>query len=312
VTAGAVQVDQVGPESAETVLALIHESFGAREVLDPPSTALFETAESVADALASDGGLVATMEGEAVGSLIFEDFGPLLGLRRVSVRPESQGLGIAGALVATAESVAWARGYSGIRLIARSELPKTVRFWTHLDYDEIGRDDNVILLGKELPIDLMADTAEEMRDIAVRLAGALEAGDLIVLSGDLGAGKTTFTQGLGAGLEVRGAVTSPTFVISRVHPPLGDRPGLVHVDAYRLGAALEIDDLDLDASMASSVTVVEWGEGKVEDLADSRLEIAITRRGGGEAAEGDGDPRHVRLTPVGARWVGSGLRSLIS
>ena len=95
----------------------------------------------------------------------------------------------------------------------------------------------------------------------------------MLLSGELGAGKTTLARGLGAGLGVRGDVTSPTFVIARVHPSLTGGPALVHVDAYRLGGLAEVDDLDLDASLDESVTVVEWGEGKVEGLAEDRLEV---------------------------------------
>ena len=119
-------------------------------------------------------------------------------------------------------------------------------------------------------------TAAEMRDLGERLAGLLRAGDLVVLSGSLGAGKTTLTQGIGAGLGVRGPVTSPTFVIARQHPSLRGGPDLVHADAYRLGSRAEVDDLDLDTDVATSVTVVEWGEGLVEDLAPSFLQIAIS------------------------------------
>src|ERR1700728_2194094 len=118
-------------------------------------------------------------------------------------------------------------------------------------------------------------TAADMRHLGERLAGLLRPGDLIVLSGPLGAGKTTLTQGIGAGLGVRGPVTSPTFVIARVHPSLRGGPDLVHADAYRLGSRAEVDDLDLDADLERSVTVVEWGEGLVEELADSHLEVSI-------------------------------------
>ena len=116
-----------------------------------------------------------------------------------------------------------------------------------------------------------------MRALGASLATSLRAGDVVVLSGELGAGKTTFTQGLGAGLGVRGDVTSPTFVIARVHPSLGDGPALVHVDAYRLGGVAELDDLDLDTSLDEAVTVVEWGEGIAEGLADDRVEVRIER-----------------------------------
>jgi tRNA threonylcarbamoyladenosine biosynthesis protein TsaE len=110
-----------------------------------------------------------------------------------------------------------------------------------------------------------------------RLAAHLRAGDLVVLSGPLGAGKTTFAQGLGEGLGVRGPITSPTFVLARVHPSLVGGPALVHVDAYRLGSVDEVADLDLDASLADAVTVVEWGAGKVEGLTDGHYEVVIER-----------------------------------
>jgi tRNA threonylcarbamoyladenosine biosynthesis protein TsaE len=137
--------------------------------------------------------------------------------------------------------------------------------------------------------------AEAMRRFGAGLAERLRAGDLLVLSGPLGAGKTTLVQGIAAGLGVRGPITSPTFVIARVHPSLTGGPELVHADAYRLGGVGEIDDLDLDAELAAAVTVVEWGEGLVEGLTDDRLEVHIER-----AAD---DTRTVRLHPVGARWA---------
>ena len=143
-------------------------------------------------------------------------------------------------------------------------------------------------------------TAAEMRALGRRLASRLCAGDVVVLTGPLGAGKTTLTQGIGDGLGVRGPVTSPTFVIARVHPPLGAGPALVHVDAYRLGAAAEVDDLDLDTDLDSAVTVVEWGQGLVERLAEDRLEIRIGRPRGGPL---DDETRTVRLTGTGARWA---------
>jgi tRNA threonylcarbamoyladenosine biosynthesis protein TsaE len=139
-------------------------------------------------------------------------------------------------------------------------------------------------------------TAAAMRDLGRELAALLRAGDLVILTGPLGAGKTMLVQGIGEGLAVRGPVTSPTFVIARVHPPLaGSGPPLVHADAYRLGSVAELDDLDLDADVASAVTVVEWGEGLAEGLAQDRLEISIQ-------PAGDDDVRTVRLTGHGARW----------
>jgi len=159
-----------------------------------------------------------------------------------------------------------------------------------------------------------AGTADETRALGRRLARLLRAGDLLVLSGDLGAGKTTFTQGLGEGLGVRGAVTSPTFVIARRHPSLSGGPVLVHVDAYRLGLSegaggrLELDDLDLDTSLEDAVTVVEWGTGLAEVLAEDRLEVEITRPHGEE----EDDARSLRVRGVGPRWSGADLTTALS
>jgi len=144
-------------------------------------------------------------------------------------------------------------------------------------------------------------TAEAMRDLGERLAGSLAAGDVVVLDGDLGAGKTTLTQGLARGLGVGEAVTSPTFVIARVHAAAPGRPALVHVDAYRLGSGVELDDLDLDADLADAVVVVEWGRGIAERLADSVLVVRI-ERGDDEGDEG----RTVTASGYGPRWCGRG------
>jgi len=139
-------------------------------------------------------------------------------------------------------------------------------------------------------------TADAMREYGRRLAAVLRAGDLVLLSGPLGAGKTTLAQGIGAGLDVRGGVTSPTFVLARVHPPLGSGAALVHVDAYRLGSVAELDDLDLEASLEEAVTVVEWGGGLAEGLSEHWLEVLIDR-----AAD---DRRSVEVRPHGRRWAG--------
>ncbi|MFJ9621356.1 tRNA (adenosine(37)-N6)-threonylcarbamoyltransferase complex ATPase subunit type 1 TsaE [Streptomyces sp. NPDC101181] len=150
-------------------------------------------------------------------------------------------------------------------------------------------------------VTLTVTSPEEMRDLGRRLAGVLAPGDLLMLTGELGAGKTTLTRGLGEGLGVRGAVTSPTFVIARVHPPLGAGPALVHVDAYRLGGGLdEMEDLDLDVSLPDSVVVVEWGDGKVEELSEDRLRVLIDRATG----DTDDERREVTLVGIGPRWTG--------
>jgi tRNA threonylcarbamoyl adenosine modification protein YjeE len=134
-----------------------------------------------------------------------------------------------------------------------------------------------------------------MRELGARLATQLRAGDLVVLSGQLGAGKTTLAQGIGRGLAVSADVLSPTFVIARVHR--GGRLPLVHVDAYRLSSIDEVDDLDLDATLEESVTLVEWGEGLVERLAADRLAITIER-----PTDDAAQVRTVQITGFGDRW----------
>ncbi|GAA3732697.1 tRNA (adenosine(37)-N6)-threonylcarbamoyltransferase complex ATPase subunit type 1 TsaE [Leifsonia bigeumensis] len=156
---------------------------------------------------------------------------------------------------------------------------------------------------------LTVATPEDMESLGARLAGRLRAGDLVALNGELGAGKTTLTRGLGAALGVRGAVTSPTFVLARTHPREGGAP-LVHVDAYRLSHAAELDDLDID--FEGSIVVVEWAAGMIEGLADSWLEVAIVRPVGaariGAGAGSDDlldgvEPREVTISGHGPRFA---------
>jgi tRNA threonylcarbamoyladenosine biosynthesis protein TsaE len=139
-------------------------------------------------------------------------------------------------------------------------------------------------------------TLEDTQAWGARLGAVLEAGDLLVLSGGLGAGKTTLTQGIAEGLHVRGPITSPTYVIARVHPSLVGGPDLVHVDAYRLGGLAELEDLDLDASLDEAVTVVEWGHGVAEQLSEDYLEVTLRGH----------DTRTVDLVGHGGRWTDPG------
>jgi tRNA threonylcarbamoyladenosine biosynthesis protein TsaE len=157
-----------------------------------------------------------------------------------------------------------------------------------------------------VPVPLPLADLQATRGLGERLAGGLRAGDLVVLSGPLGAGKTSLTQGIGQGLGVRGSVTSPTFVLARTHR--GPLP-LVHVDAYRMreaGARLELDDLDLDAALEDAVTVVEWGEGLAERLTDSWLHVQLDRPAPAGApdplADGTADGRTARVVSYGLRW----------
>jgi tRNA threonylcarbamoyladenosine biosynthesis protein TsaE len=294
-----LDIRRAGPADAPVVLHLIHAAFRDRPTLDPPATALEETLDSVTAALAEHGGLVAELDGRPVGALLFAPAGRLLGLRRVGVLTEVRHHGVAHRLADDAAATAVVEGYAGLVLEARAELPATVRFWMHNGYAEVDRDGPRLRMARVLPTTVELPTAEDTRLAGERLAKSLEAGDLVVLTGALGAGKTTFTQGLGEGLGVRGPVTSPTFVIARIHPSLVEGPALVHVDAYRLGDAAQLDDLDLDTDLEEAVTVVEWGSGLAEALAGSRLEVRLERARSDEA----GEARTLVLTPVGPRWL---------
>ncbi len=146
---------------------------------------------------------------------------------------------------------------------------------------------------------LTADTADDLRTIASHVGAHCQGGDVIVLSGDLGAGKTTFTQGLAQGMGITERVTSPTFVISRVHPHPSGGVALVHVDAYRIGSLAELDDLDLAADLTTSVIVIEWGRGLAEELSTEGLDVVITRS---DAV--DDERRALSLSGRGSRWSG--------
>ena len=337
-----LELAEAGPDDAAEVLAVITAAFGARPALEPPSTALTESVSSVAATLAGPGGLLVRRDGRGVGAMLFDTSRPgMLGLRRVSVDPSQQGHGVASAMVGVAEDVAETRGLDGVWLTARSELPDNIVFWTRRGYLEIDRTGPLLILAKALWVAVPVPTAAATQVLGQRLASLTRPGDLLVLTGGLGAGKTTLTQGIGSGLGVRGPVTSPTFVIARVHPPTTGGPSLVHVDAYRLGGIAELDDLDLDASLDDSVTVVEWGRGLAEGLADARLDVSLDllaeggaanlaaagphrgrppagvgqdaaeRSAGPSAAPDDRELRVVSVRPRGARWATTPLRSTL-
>jgi len=138
------------------------------------------------------------------------------------------------------------------------------------------------------------ETPELMEAFGVKFAGQLTAGDLILLSGELGAGKTTLTRGIGEGLGASGTVQSPTFVLARTHKT-DSGPNLVHVDAYRLGSAVELDDLDID--FANSIVIVEWARDYLDDLFDNWLLVSIDR-------SNEDDIRKVEIAGHGKRWEG--------
>lgn len=292
---------------AEDVHGLTREVWAAYAGMEPPSSALRETVEDVVQELRTSGGLVvrARADGRLLAAVRFAEHDGGFWLRRLAVHPDVRRRGLAGSLVAAGEESAHDRGYDELRVGVRSALGEIAGFWRRRGFCERAAHGHWVEFARPLPVGLEVPTADDMHALGRRLAALLRAGDLVVLSGDLGAGKTTLTQGLGAGLDVRGAVTSPTFVIARVHPSTSAGPPLVHVDAYRLGGFAEVDDLDLDASAEESVTVVEWGEGKVEELAESRLEVQI-RRSADEADE----RRWVMLRARGCRWSAAELRPL--
>ena len=287
---------QPGADDAERLREVIAAAFGNRPQVDPPPPALSETAVSVAAALARGFGVLALVDGVVAGCLIVTLDGPHAWITRVSVRPDHQRLGIASMMVEVALELLAERGSATADLIAREEFPQVVGWWRRHGFVLADRDGTSLHLSRAIPVLIEAPTADAMQALGRRLAGVVRAGDLVIASGDLGAGKTTLTQGLGAGMAVQGAIISPTFVLARIHPALGEGPGLVHVDAYRLGSFAELEDLDVEVT-PDAVTLVEWGAGIADGLSEERLEIDIRR-----SLDPEDETRLVFLTPIGARW----------
>lgn len=146
-----------------------------------------------------------------------------------------------------------------------------------------------------LLFDSFIETAEEMMSLGELISAVLTAGDLVLLVGPLGAGKTTLTRGVGKGLKAIGNVSSPTFVIARTHKREDSETPLVHVDAYRLASPGELDDLDIPFNEA--IVLVEWGKGLIDGIADHWLEISIARDTTGES-----ETRKIQITGFGPRW----------
>jgi tRNA threonylcarbamoyladenosine biosynthesis protein TsaE len=311
-------VSIAGPGDAEGMVEVIHAAFGARPTLDPPSTAIHENPESVRQTLARGGGIYATVSGRPAGAILVSEARPgIAAFQRVSVHPDFQRHGIASAMVAAAEDFAAELGFRRVELFAREELAELIAFWHHRGFGYARSAAYGVFLAKALPLVIMVPTADAMRRLGARLAGQLRAGDLVIAAGDLGAGKTTLTQGIGEGLGSTGPIISPTFILSRVHRSATGQPDLVHVDAYRLTSAAELDDLDLDSSTTDAITVVEWGVGLAEGLAEDRLEIGIhavpepTYAGDPAAArDGDDHDRLVVIRTVGRRWHHADLEPL--
>jgi len=287
------------------MIEVIHSAFGARPQVDPPSDAADETAETLAAKLRHGSGIFAQVEGRPAGVIVVlpdPDAAGTARFSRVSVHPDLQRHGIASAMVAAAEELAAIRGFERVELLARTEFGEFIAFWQHRGFVVDRRVDHGVILAKPLPLAIKVPTSEAMVRLGERLAKLLQRGDVILAAGDLGAGKTTLTQGIGRGLGSEGPIISPTFVLSRIHPSRIGRPTLMHVDAYRLSTASELDDLDLDAAVADSITVVEWGQGIADSLSDDRLEIDIWTSEADSAATGDDSERVVTIRPVGFRW----------
>jgi len=290
------------------MVEVIHSAFGARPPLDPPSTAITETAESVAASLRRGSGVFARVGNRPAGVImVLPSVDGVATFSRVSVHPDLQRHGIASAMVAAAEELAAIQGFQQVELFTRTEFPEFLAFWQHRGFVRDRVVPHGLILAKPLPLAIKVPTRESMIRLGARLAQLLERGDVIIAGGDLGAGKTTLTQGIGQGLGSEGPIISPTFVLSRIHHSIIGRPTLMHVDAYRLSTASELDDLDLDAAVADSITVVEWGQGIAEGLSEDRLEIDIWTSPADVSAIGDDSERLVTVRMVGARWHGVDL-----
>lgn len=303
----ALELSVAEPADAVGLVDVIHRAFGARAPIDPPPPALSETAETLAREIAQGTGVIAWVGERPVGVILLQPTATpgVVSLQRVSVDPDFQHHGVGATMVAAVQEIAADAGHHTAELFAREEFPEVIAWWEHRGFRRVREVEHGVILSRPVPVAVAAPTRGAMHELGERLAAILRPGDLIIASGDLGAGKTTLTQGIGRGLGVEGPVISPTFVLSRVHRNPAGGPDLIHVDAYRLGSAEELEDLDLGSSSTQAVTLVEWGTGLAEGLADDRLEVFIRR------SDVDGDEtRRVYLTGVGPRWQDGSVRAL--
>jgi tRNA threonylcarbamoyladenosine biosynthesis protein TsaE len=301
-------VSIASPQDAAAMVEVIHSAFGARPAVDPPSAAIDETAQTLAASLRRGAGIFAQVGGRPAGVIVvLPGADGVATFSRVSVHPDLQRHGIASAMVTAAEELAAIQGFQRVELLTRSEFPEFLAFWQHRGFVIDRAVSHGVILTKHLPLAIKVPTSEAMVRLGERLSQLLKRGDVIIAGGDLGAGKTTLTQGIGRGLGSEGPIISPTFVLSRIHPSAIGRPTLMHVDAYRLSNSYELDDLDLDAAVADSITVVEWGQGIAEGLAEDRLEIDIWTSPADFSAASDDSERVVTIRAIGARWRGVDL-----
>jgi len=305
----AVEADAPG------IVDVVHAAFRARRPVEPPPTALLESADTIAATISEGEAVVAVLDGRIVGTIMIDYSNSQLPpgepaaalLERVSTDPATQGLGIASLMVGVTMNLLAMRGVTSACLFVRREFPEIRHWWERHEFVFASSFENSWFLRRPVPVLAVAPDADAMRTLGRALASVLAPGDLIVASGDLGAGKTTLTQGIGEGLGVEGPITSPTFVLARVHKSLVDGPALVHADAYRLGGFAELEDLDLEESLADSVTLIEWGAGVSEALAPGHLDIQIVR-----GLDPSDETRWVFFTPVGERWQDAPLAAALT
>lgn len=285
------------PSDAPELLSVIHAAFSARPPVDPPAEALADELHDVEAAIEHGYGVLVERDGRAIAALLMEIEDGTATLRRVSVLPEAGGAGVGFEMIATTLMAAADLGARRVEIVARAEFPQTIAWWERAGFSKLRPLPTGWVMGRSLPVAVRVPDAEAMRALGRRLAGVLRAGDVIVAMGELGAGKTTLTQGIGEGLGVDGPIISPTFVLARIHRNPGDGPDLVHVDAYRLASAGELGDIDLQETQPRSVTLIEWGRGIAEWLSPNRLDIDIQR-----SDDPADDERTVYLFGVGERW----------
>ena len=260
------------------MVEVIHSAFAARPPVDPPSTAIDETAETLAASLRRGSGVFAQVGGRPAGVIVVLPADKMALRRSRASRsiPDLQRHGVASAMVTAAEELAAIQGFQQVELFTRAEFPEFLAFWQHRGFVVDRAVAHGVILTKPLPLVIKVPTSAAMVRLGERLAQLLEPGDVIIAGGDLGAGKTTLTQGIGRGLGSEGPIISPTFVLVP-DPPLGDRP--THLDARGCLSAVQphpsLMILIWTPPWTESITVVEWGQGIAEGLAEDRLEIDI-------------------------------------
>lgn len=276
-----IEILAARPEDAQRIADVI----GHPDLSEPSSLSVDE----IRKLLETEIGVLALADGEPVGALFLDVTKSLL--HDVHVIPQVQDEGIGAEMIRAVAELAADQGATELHV--NCPTSKTASGW-YLDNGFVSTGSSE--LTRKLPLRVIVPDADAMKKLGAKLAKILVPGDMIIASGELGAGKTTFTQGLGAGMGVSGSVISPTFVLSRIHEN-ENGPALIHVDAYRLGSAAELEDLDLELQMENAVTLVEWGDGLAEGLRENRLNLEILR-----ASNPADQTRIVYLDGVGPRW----------